>query len=80
MRNIIILGSGRSGTSMLAGCLSTSGYFMGDNLYKKRESNPKGFFENKEINTINEDILSLVTKNRPPILGRFFYKNIPLYS
>jgi len=44
MKNCIILGSGRSGTSMVAGTLAKSGYFMGDNLYPARESNPKGFF------------------------------------
>lgn len=60
MKNCIILGSGRSGTSMLAGTLAQSGYFMGDNLYPARESNPKGFFEDPFINGINEQILSKV--------------------
>jgi tetratricopeptide (TPR) repeat protein len=59
-KNIIILGSGRSGTSMVAGLFARSGYFMGKNLYPGRDSNPKGFFEDSEINSINEDILSLV--------------------
>lgn len=57
MKNCIILGSGRSGTSMVAGTLAKSGYFMGDNLYPARESNPKGFFEDPFINGINEEIL-----------------------
>lgn len=55
----MILGTGRSGTSMLGGILHKAGYFMGDKLYLPRESNPKGFFEWKEINRINEDILSV---------------------
>jgi hypothetical protein len=59
-KNIIILGTGRSGTSMVAGLFARSGYFMGDHLYPGRDSNPKGFFEDPEINGINEDILSLV--------------------
>lgn len=58
MKNCLILGSGRSGTSMLGGILHQAGYFMGDKLYLPRESNPRGFFEWKEINGINEDILS----------------------
>lgn len=58
MKNCLILGSGRSGTSMLGGILHQAGYFMGDKLYRPRESNPRGFFEWKEINGINEDILS----------------------
>jgi len=60
MKNCIILGSGRSGTSMVAGTLAKSGYFMGDNLYPARERNPKGFFEDPFINNINEEILANV--------------------
>lgn len=60
MRNCIILGSGRSGTSMVAGCLAAAGYFMGDNLYPPRGSNPKGFFEGPQINSINEALLAQV--------------------
>ena len=60
MKNCIILGSGRSGTSMVAGTLAKSGYFMGDNLYPPRESNPKGFFEDPFINGINEEIIANV--------------------
>jgi len=45
MKNIIILGSGRSGTSMVAGTLSNKNHFMGDDLLSPHEkSNPKGFF------------------------------------
>lgn len=60
MQNCIILGSGRSGTSMVAGTLAKSGYFMGTDLYPPRESNPKGFFEDPFINGINEEILANV--------------------
>ena len=56
-KNIMILGSGRSGTSMLAGLFANSGYFMGENLYPPRFSNPKGFFESPQINGVNESIL-----------------------
>ena len=68
MKNIIILGSGRSGTSLLAGMFSRSGYHMGDNLIPPRETNPKGFFESNEINFINEEILGLSIPKRRRIL------------
>ena len=48
MKNIFITGSGRRGTSMLAGLFSQAGYFFGDKLYPPREANPKGFFERPE--------------------------------
>ena len=57
MRNCLIMGFGRSGTSLMTGILSEAGYFAGENLYPARESNPKGFFENEVINGINEKIL-----------------------
>lgn len=65
MRNCIILGSGRSGTSMLAGLFRQAGYFMGDQHVPPREANPLGFFEDREINAINEELLSSVTPPRP---------------
>jgi hypothetical protein len=58
MKNCLILGSGRSGTSMLAGMLHQAGYFLGDKLHKPLPSNPRGFFEWQEINSINEEILA----------------------
>jgi hypothetical protein len=61
MRNCIILGAGRSGTSMLAGTLSTAGYYMGAHLIPADEANPKGYFEDDEINAINEALLAPVT-------------------
>ncbi len=57
---------------MVAGLLSGCGYFMGDDLYPARESNPKGFFEAPEINGINEDLLATVVPGRPPALGWCF--------
>ena len=57
MRNCLVMGFGRSGTSLMAGILLNSGYYLGDDLYPARESNPTGFFENSFINGINEQIL-----------------------
>jgi hypothetical protein len=78
MKNIIILGSGRSGTSMVAGCFGKAGYFMGENFWKAREANPKGFFEDREVNEINEDLLEPVVPKRRRFLGKTFFKHQPL--
>lgn len=58
-RNCIILGSGRSGTSLTAGLLAQAGYFMGGSVDEAglTPANPKGQFEDPEINRINEDLL-----------------------
>ena len=86
MRNVIILGSGRSGTSMVAGTLAKAGYFMGEHLWEARDANPKGFFEDKEINGINEDILAPLIPDRlhlPAIRKlripeKVFFRNRPI--
>lgn len=65
MRNCIILGAGRSGTSMVAGLFQHTGYFMGSRLMATRPANPRGFFEDLEVNGINEELLASVTP-RPP--------------
>jgi hypothetical protein len=59
MKPCLILGSGRSGSSLLAGSLVAAGYWPGSNPYPGRLSNPNGFFETREINDINEGILEL---------------------
>ena len=51
-RNCIVLGSARSGTSMVMGVISKSRFFMGDYVYPPNEGNVKGIFEDKEINGI----------------------------
>lgn len=64
MRNCLILGCGRSGTSMLAGSLFGAGYYMGARLYRPRRANPKGFFESLPINAINERLLKPLAPSR----------------
>jgi len=64
MRNCLILGCGRSGTSMLAGSLANAGYYMGSKLYPARRANPKGFFESLPINAINERLLRPLAPSR----------------
>lgn len=70
MQNCLIMGSGRSGTSMVAGTLSSTGYFMGEDLIPPRDCNPKGFFESPEINEINEDIIRLSGTNDDLFLNK----------
>lgn len=77
MRSCLILGSGRSGTSMLAGTLAGAGYFVGERLASPRHSNPKGFFEDAEINAINEELLAAVLPARPPVFGRWLFRDRP---
>lgn len=61
MRSVIILGSGRSGTSMTAGVLASAGYFMGHKMLNTgRINNPYGNFEDQEINALNEHLLAQV--------------------
>lgn len=80
MKNVLILGSGRSGTSMAAGVLSQAGYFMGENLQELDRGNPKGYFEDLEVNRINEDLLAQVTLKRPSgIIGDLFFRSCPHY-
>lgn len=78
MKNCLILGAGRSGTSMAAGTLAKAGYFMGDNLVPARKANPKGFFEDVEVNMINEDLLGYVVPPRRVLLGIEFFSSRPV--
>lgn len=63
---------------MVAGTLAKAGYFMGDHLYPGRESNPKGFYEDPEINGINEMLIAQVIPQRPRVLGKWFFRGRPL--
>jgi hypothetical protein len=65
LRSCIILGSGRSGTSMVAGALHAAGYHMGDQLLPANLANPRGYFEDRAINNLNEDLLLQVARLRP---------------
>jgi len=76
MKNCIILGSGRCGTSMVAGALAKAGYYMGHGLsILPSESHPKGQFESPEINGINEELLAQIIPEKPNLfgLGKWFF-------
>ena len=55
-RNLIILGTGRSGTSMLTRMFSTS-HYCGDDYISPRECNPTGFFEDSRVNHLNNRLV-----------------------
>lgn len=58
-----LLGAGRSGTSLLAAMLSTPGWHQGEvHSIRPREANPLGFFEDWEVNAINDRILGAALK------------------
>jgi hypothetical protein len=63
---------------MVAGCLAKAGYYMGVALVPPRESNPKGFFEDLEINNeINEPLLAQVVHDRVRFMGKEFFRYRP---
>jgi len=59
-RRLFILGCGRSGTSLVAGLFRRTGLFMGASSYLASNSNPTGYYEDREINSINEELVRSV--------------------
>lgn len=62
MKNCIILGAGRSGTSMVAGTLAEAGYYMGDTMLPPTEGNPKGYFESREVEAVNDGLIQTMIR------------------
>jgi hypothetical protein len=60
MRDCLIFGSGRSGTSLMGGILQDTGYWTGHELNPPTPSNPKGFFEDTTVEDINLTLLGMV--------------------
>jgi hypothetical protein len=54
----IILGCGRSGTSLMAGLLGKAGFFHGDCPLPADLSNPTGYFEDRTVEEINEELIA----------------------
>jgi hypothetical protein len=51
---------------------------MGEKLVPARDANPKGFFEDVEVNMINEDLLGPLVPARVAILGKELFPWRPL--
>jgi flagellar biosynthesis chaperone FliJ len=56
---VLVLGMHRSGTSAVAAALEHLGIVMGRSLLKGDEWNPKGYFEEREIVELNNQLLDL---------------------
>lgn len=54
---MVILGTPRSGTSLLAGLLADAGFDPGPDLIPSTPDNPRGFFESLRVNRINDELL-----------------------
>lgn len=54
---VVVLGPHRSGTSALTRALKVLGVELGGDLLPEASDNPKGFFEDIDINDLNEEIL-----------------------
>lgn len=79
MRNCIILGCGRSGTSLVAAMAQRAGFFLGEPLQPPNPGNPLGRFESFEVNAINEALLARVLPRRPKgWLGALLMRHVPL--
>lgn len=80
MHNCLILGSGRSGTSLVASMCHQAGYYLGEPLLPANAGNPNGRFESFEVNAINEDLLAQVLprRRRNSLIGSLFLRHIPL--
>ena len=55
---ILVLGMHRSGTSVQSGIFNILGAYQGDHLIPANADNAKGFYENIQINRLNNYILS----------------------
>ena len=58
MRDCVVVGCGRSGTSLAAGLLAHAGYDCGEDLLPPDDGAPTGFFEARGVNRINELLLA----------------------
>src|SRR3989338_2454202 len=68
-KTIVVLGAPRSGTSVVTGILTMCGVNMGNFFLPADRFNPKGYFEDLEIQELNKKILKNVDADidKPPI-------------
>jgi hypothetical protein len=58
MTDVVVVGSGRSGSSLVAGLVAGAGHHMGRRLVRANEFNPRGFFEDFRTLLVNEQLLA----------------------
>lgn len=74
---VVVLGSGRSGTSVLARAINIIGVDLGSGFIKTNHTNPKGFFEDKKIVNTHKKIASRLKKRPFPKDFHNFYEIQP---
>jgi len=57
---IVVLGMHRSGTSVIARGMRVLGVQLGNNLMPATQDNPKGYWEDLDINTLNIEMLNFL--------------------
>jgi len=59
MKEFIVLGMHRSGTSLLSSLLDSCGVYFGESedFIEVNEENPRGFWERKDVRQLNDDML-----------------------
>lgn len=77
MKNVLILGCPRSGTSMTAGLFENSGLFMGDISKENNEYDPKGVYEWRIVNDLNEAIIKKTINDLEKPYDTYFLTAIP---
>ncbi|WP_404455712.1 sulfotransferase [Virgibacillus necropolis] len=75
---VVVLGSGRSGTSVLARAINIAGVDLGSGFIKTNQTNPKGFFENKKIVNTHKKIGEIL-KKRPFPKGFPYFDDVRPY-
>jgi glycosyltransferase involved in cell wall biosynthesis/GT2 family glycosyltransferase len=66
-RLIVVLGMHRSGTSVITRALKIFGVTLGEHLLGAKEDNPKGFWEDIDINGFNIELLDAIGSNSADI-------------
>lgn len=54
----MVVGAGRSGTSLVAGLLADAGLTTGHDLIPASDANPTGFHEDVDVNALNDELLA----------------------
>ncbi len=72
MKNVIILGAGRTGSSFLSGLISYRRYYIEQQSIQSRNSYPDGDYENPELKALNKKILHAAGYNHPHIVKSEF--------
>lgn len=72
MRNVLVLGCGRSGTSMAASLFASGPYYFGDDLISSGPANPRGYYEDRGINSLNDELIHTIL--RKGYISRILYK------